>query len=196
MSTVLVVLAHPNPDSLNGATAKSIEKALTDGGHEVRMKDLYRTEFDPILGPKDFGAWQNSSVPDDVAKEQKDIAWADALVFVYPIWWHERPAILKGWIDRTFTKGFAWDFDENGLVGKLAGKKAFVAATFGSPTPLYDALNVDMDNLFSSVEKGTLGFCGIKETKFVDEFGVLQQDRAANEAYLKRATEAAVAFLN
>ncbi|WP_420461035.1 NAD(P)H-dependent oxidoreductase [Neolewinella sp.] len=196
MSTVLLVLAHPNPDSLNGATAKSIERALTEKGHEVRMKDLYRTDFNPILGFKDFGAWQEGRVPDDVAKEQKDIAWADALVFVYPIWWHERPAILKGWIDRTFTKGFAWDFDDNGRVGKLKDKKAFIAATYGSPEPIYNELDVDMENLFSSVEKGTLAFCGIKETKFVDEFGVLMQDREANEKYLKRATEAAVAFLN
>ena len=196
MSNVLLVLAHPNPDSLNGATAKSVKQALEGKGHKVRFKDLYRTDFDPILGFKDFGAWQEGKVPDDVAKEQEDIAWADTLAFIYPIWWHERPAILKGWIDRTFTKGFAWDFDENGRVGKLKDKRAFVAATYGSPVPLYDELDVDMENLFSSVEKGTLAFCGIQETHFEDEFGVLMQDRAANEKYLQRVTDAAVSFVD
>lgn len=195
MSKVLIVLAHPNPESLNAATATSIESTLKDKGHEVRLKDLYRLDFNPILGFEDFGAWQEGGVPDDVAKEQEDIAWADDLVFIYPIWWHERPAILKGWIDRTFTKGFAWDFNENGLEQKLSDKRAFVAATYGSPKELYHMLEVDMENLFSSVEKGTLRFCGITETKFVDEFNVLGQDRAANEAYLKRATEAAAEFI-
>lgn len=196
MSNVLLVLAHPNPESLNGATAKSVEVALAKEGHQVRFKNLYEIGFDPVLGFKDFTAWQEGKVPDDVAKEQKDIAWAEALVFLYPIWWHERPAILKGWIDRTFTKGFAWDFDENGRVGMLKDKKAFVAATYGSPLPIYEELDVDMENLFSSVEKGTLAFCGIQETHFEDEFGVLMQEREENEAYLDRVTKAAVAFLN
>ena len=195
MSSVLIVLAHPNPDSLNAATAASVRSALAEAGHTVRLKSLYEDKFDPVLGAEDFGAWQGGSVPTDVAKEQEDIAWADALVFIYPIWWHERPAILKGWIDRTFTKGFAWDFNESGRVGLLKGKKAFVAATYGSPVPIYEDLDVDMENLFSSVEKGTFGFCGITETHFEDEFGVLMQDRAANEAYLKRVTAAAVDFL-
>ena len=194
MSNILLVLAHPNAESLNGATAKSIEVALAKEGHKVRFKNLYESGFDPILGFKDFSAWQEGKVPDDVAKEQEDITWADGLAFVYPIWWHERPAILKGWIDRTFTKGYAWDFDENGRVGKLKDKKAFVAATYGSPVAIYEDLNVDMENLFSSVEKGTLGFCGITDTKFVDEFAVLMQDRDANEAYLERATKEAVEF--
>ena len=77
MSNVLLVLAHPNPDSLNGATAKSVEIALTKEGHKVRFKSLYETGFDPILGFKDFNAWQQGKVPDDVAKEQEDIKWAD-----------------------------------------------------------------------------------------------------------------------
>ncbi len=173
MSNVLLVLAHPNPESLNGATAKSIEVALTKEGHKVRFKNLYEMGFDPILGFKDFSAWEKGEVPADVAKEQEDISWADGFAFIYPIWWHERPAILKGWIDRTFTKGFAWDFGEQGRVGMLRDKKAFVAATYGSPKAIYDELNVDMENLFSSVEKGTLGFCGVTDTKFVDEFAVL-----------------------
>ncbi len=191
---ILLVLAHPNPDSLNGATARSVQDALKEKGHSVRLKDLYRMDFDPVLGMADFMAWQKGEVPADVKQEQEDIAWADALTFIYPIWWHERPALLKGWIDRTFTKGFAWDFDENGRVGLLKDKKAFVAATYGSPVPIYDELDVNMEELFSSVEKGTLGFCGIQETHFEDEFGVLMQEREANEDYKERVTQAAVAF--
>jgi NAD(P)H dehydrogenase (quinone) len=194
MSNVLLVLAHPNPESLNGATAKSIQSALEDAGHHVRYKDLYRMNFDPVLGMRDFTAWSEGTVPDDVKREQEDISWADGFAFIYPIWWHERPALLKGWIDRTFTKGFAWDFDESGRVGLLRGMKAFVAATYGSPVPIYNELDVNMQELFSSVEKGTLGFCGVEETHFEDEFGVLMQDREANETYKQRVTEKAVEF--
>ena len=193
MANILLVLTHPNPDSLNAATAKSIQQALEKDGHTVRFKDLYRADFDPVLDMKDFQEWGKGSVPAAVKKEQEDMTWADGLAFVHPIWWNAMPAELKGWLDRTLTKGYAWDFNEQGLDGKLAGKKAFVATTMGSPEQLYDGLNISMDKINDHLRKGTLNFCGIREVKFVETFGVLM-DESAPERHIKDATEGAVAF--
>lgn len=194
MAKVLLTLTHPNPDSLNGAIAKKLQSTLEQGGHEVRFKDIYSLDFDPVLGMEDFQAWGRGEVPAAVKREQEDVQWADHLAFVFPIWWHEQPAKLKGWIDRVLTKGFAWDFSETGRVGLLSAKKAFVAVTYGSPVPIYDELDIDRDVIKQPMVKGTLKFCGIDNVRYVEEFGVLVQDRAANEAYVERVASEAKAF--
>lgn len=192
---VLTTWAHPNPDSLNGAIVSAVEKALTDAGHSVRDNDLYRKGFDCCLDMKDFEKWGQGEVPDDVKAEQADVDWADVLAFVYPIWWNERPAKLKGWCDRVFTQPWAWQFTDQGLQGNLGDKKALVITTHGSPKPLYDGLGIDLDAITEPMQLGTLKYCGIDNTKWVRELGVLMQDRDANEAFVKRAAQEAVSFV-
>ncbi len=194
MAKLLLTLAHPNPESLNAATAKSMQEALEKEGHEVRMNDLYRTKFDPILNFPDFQKWEGGSVPDEVKPFQKDVTWADGLLFVFPTWWNDRPAYLQGYFDRVYTKGFAWDFDENGLVGKLKGKRAFLSVTQGSPKELYQGLDIDMAHLHSSTQKGTLNFCGVADVKLVTTYGILMGQPGVPEQHVKDSTEAAVAF--
>lgn len=195
MANILLYLTHPNPESLNAAAANALHEQLKNQGHTVRFKDLYRTDFDPVLGGEDFAAWEKGSVPDAVAKEQEDITWADALAFVYPIWWNERPAKLKGYIDRVFTHGFAFAYGEKGVIGKLKGKRAFVAVTYGSPEALYDGLNISKENLASSMKKGTLNFCGIEEVEFVETFGILTTpDGSKPKEHLEKVETAAKKF--
>lgn len=193
---VLITWAHPNPDSLNGAIVKEIAGVLEDNGHQHRHNDLYRKGFDCCLDMKDFEAWGKGEVPADVKKEQDDVDWADALAFVYPIWWNERPAKLKGWCDRVLTRPWAWDMGEQGLISKLTGKKAMVVTTYGSPKPLYDHLGTDVEALRQPMEKGTLNFCGITDVKWVEEMGVLMQDRPANEAFVERVGQEAKSFFS
>ena len=196
MANVLLTLAHPNPDSLNGATAKSIQRALEEKGHSVKLNDLYRTDFDPKLGFKDFEQWGKGEVPTDVKAMQEDIAWADGLVFVYPNWWNSRPALLKGYIDRVYTKGFAWDFGANGLEGKLKGKQTLVAVTSGTPKELYQGLGIPTEHLQNHMELGTLKFCGIEEVKFVETYAILSGDESLPKTHIKDATDAAVALFS
>jgi len=195
MANVLITLAHPNRQSLNGAVANRAKAVAEEAGHSVRINDVYKKGFDCCLDMKDFEAWGKGEVLDDVAAEQKDVDWADVLGFVYPIWWNERPAKLKGWCDRVLTKGWAWDFNESGLVSKLKGKRAFVAVTYGSPQGLYDHLGTDLEKLRQPMEKGTLNFCGITDIEWIEELGVLGQDREANESYVERVGEKVRAFL-
>ena len=194
MANVLLTFANVDPDSLNGAIADRLEATLTELGHEVRRNDLYQRDFDPLLGVRDFEAWQRGAVPDDVAAEQADVDWADALAFVFPIWWHMPPAKLKGWFDRVLTQPWAWVIDEDGHAGKLTDKRAFVAVTYGSPVPIYDKLAIDREVIKQPVVKGTLNFCGITDVRYVEEFGVLAQDRPANEDYVERVAREARSF--
>jgi NAD(P)H dehydrogenase (quinone) len=106
----LVVIAHPVTDSLCHALAQSAIQALSGAGHTVQVEDLYATEFPPA---QTAGERQSYYAPSfDAAAVQAQIErllWAEALVLVFPTWWFGFPAILKGWFDRVWAPGVAYD---------------------------------------------------------------------------------------
>jgi NAD(P)H dehydrogenase (quinone) len=125
----LWVLAHPDQGSLNGRLRDSGVRALRGIGWEVAESDLYRDGFDPVL-VKAGG--------EDVRVEQEKLRSADLLVVQFPLWWYGMPAILKGWFDRVFEAGFAYDVlaPDTGRArkygdGGLAGKRALAIVTAG-----------------------------------------------------------------
>lgn len=168
----LMVFSHPKPDSFNGAVLRSVQDTVAKRGHEVRVKDLYKSGFSPLLTAEDLGKLYSGSVPEDIAAEQADVSWADMVVFIYPIWWMERPAILKGWFDRVFSHGFAYKMTENGMIeGLLKGKKAVVITTSGANEDNMRQNGV-LDAINTCMIKGTLGFSGIEDVVYVNLFAV------------------------
>lgn len=118
----LIVVSHPNPASLTHAVAGHIGDAILAGdeGHSVAYADLAAEGFDPRFNREDTALFrQTASVPADVAAEHARLQAADTLVLVYPLYWWSFPALLKGWIDRVFTQGWAY---EDGADGKVAKK--------------------------------------------------------------------------
>ncbi len=98
---VLLVHAHPNPESLNRTLADAAAAALREGGHEVRFLDLYAIGFDPVMGREERARYHTPGENErPVAEHLAHLKWCEALVFVYPTWWFGLPAILKGWLDR------------------------------------------------------------------------------------------------
>ena len=128
---VLIVYAHPNPLSFNQSILKVINAAFKKRGADVRLKDLYAERFDPVLSEAQLSLQNEGRLPDDITREQEQIAWADTIVIIYPLWWFDRPAILKGWFDRVFTNGFAFTYVNNELHGLLKDKRAIVVVTAG-----------------------------------------------------------------
>lgn len=106
----LVVVAHPLNDSLCHALAHSATKALTVAGHDVQIEDLYQSGFVPALTFSERQSYYSSTF--DSAAIQSQVARllsAEALVLVFPTWWFGFPAILKGWFDRVWAPGVAYD---------------------------------------------------------------------------------------
>jgi NAD(P)H dehydrogenase (quinone) len=133
----LVIVAHPAEDSLTMRVAHTYAAELERLNHTQRTCDLYRMGFNPVLGKEELlsGAPGHLACA-DVVSAQKDISRADALTLIYPLWWLSMPAILKGYVDRVFARGFAYE-SENGVVrGLLAGKKAVLITLSGAPLPL------------------------------------------------------------
>jgi NAD(P)H dehydrogenase (quinone) len=110
---VLVVFCHPTHDSLIGAVLQRVLTGLDRAGHTVRVTDLYAEGFRPELN--EWERLHHMDPPDakvEIASHAADLSWCEALVMVYPTWWSGQPAMLKGWIDRVWVRGVAYEFPE------------------------------------------------------------------------------------
>ncbi len=110
---VLVVYAHPDSASFNHAVLDEVLAGLQSARHEVRVRDLYAEGFEPRLSREEKRA--HLSPPESkpqLAEHFADLRWCDALVLVHPTWWGAQPAMLKGWIDRVWARGVAWELPD------------------------------------------------------------------------------------
>jgi NAD(P)H dehydrogenase (quinone) len=157
----LIIYSHPNPKSFNYAIKETFANALKEKNHEVRVRDLYEINFDPVLKGSDFVALQKGSVAPDVKTEQDNIKWADVITFVYPIWWTGLPARIKGYIDRVMTFGFAYKIDAKGVTGLLSDKKVYLFNTTGTPEEHYKNIGM-LKSMNQTSDMGIFEFCGMK----------------------------------
>lgn len=158
----LVVFAHPNPKSFGKGILDTVVKASEEKGAAVKVRDLYELGFDPILKPSDFVAFKEGKVPEDIATEQEIIRWAEVITFIYPVWWTSLPAILKGYVDRVFSYGFAYEYIDGAPNGLLKGKKALLFSTTGTPDELY-AANGMHASMKQTTDQGIFNFSGMEE---------------------------------
>ena len=134
---VLLVLAHPLQESFAASVALTAREALEASGHVVDLLDLYAEDFDPRLSNTERGGYFD--VPYDtsaVAGIVDRLKAADGLVLVFPQWWFNFPAVLKGFFDRAFAPGVAFTHDVAGgrIVPQLTNIRLLYAlTTTGSP---------------------------------------------------------------
>jgi NAD(P)H dehydrogenase (quinone) len=99
--------------------------------------DLYRMGFNPALSAHELTPTSaEHPACADVAQAQDEIRAADTLTVIYPLWWMSMPAMMKGYIDRVFARGFAYESSQGIVHGLLAGKKAVLVTCSGAPLPL------------------------------------------------------------
>jgi NAD(P)H dehydrogenase (quinone) len=183
---VLLVYAHPEPTSLNGALRDFTVQRLQAAGHNVQVSDLYAMNWKATLDADDapqrdatkpFHASLDSKVAyaegtqsADIAGEQEKLLWADALILQFPLWWFTMPAILKGWVDRVYACGFAYGVGEHSDSrwgerygeGKMKGKRAMLMVTTGGWESHYAprGINGPIDDLLFPIQHGVLYYPG------------------------------------
>ncbi|CAN7789982.1 NAD(P)H-dependent oxidoreductase [Caballeronia sp. LjRoot34] len=133
----VVVVAHPVEDSFTMGLTRAYTDELEKLGHTQRTCDLYRMGFDPALTARELTpASAGQPVCADVALAQDEIRAADVLALIYPLWWMSMPAMMKGYVDRVFARGFAYESSQGVVHGLLGGKKAVLITCSGAPLPL------------------------------------------------------------
>lgn len=158
----LVVYAHPNPKSFCKGILDTVVRASEEKGADVRVRDLYQIGFDAILKADDLMGYKRGKLPSDIAEEQEHIRWADVITFVYPVWWAQFPAILKGYVDRVFSYGFAYEYVHGVLNGLLKGKKALLFCTLGISNEEYEASGMN-NSMKQTSDESIFHFCGIQD---------------------------------
>lgn len=148
---IMVVYAHPYDGSFCKGLLDTVTEHLESRGANVKVKDLVKMGFDCTMEPENLAAKVTGEYTPDVAAEQADVLWADAIVTICPVWFGMCPGFLKGYFDKVFMTGFA--YGEDGI-GKLTGKRVYSMFTFGTNQPFIniarqsDALEIVWDEIF------------------------------------------------
>lgn len=177
---VLIVHAHPEPNSFCSALMQQVADSFENQGDQVRVSDLYALNFQPVGGKNDFTqlsnetyfkyqleqlhATENKSFETSLQHEMDALLWCDTLVFSFPLWWFGLPAILKGWVDRVFAMGLVYGGGkgvyDNGI---FFDKTAFLVLTTGGPEIAYgdQGKNGNLEQILFPIHHGMLYFVGM-----------------------------------
>lgn len=204
------IYAHPDARSLNGSLRTVGLETLTELGHDVRESDLYAMDWKPTVDRGDYlehepperlrvgsaskSAYANGTLSFDIRAEIDKLAWAEAVVFQFPLWWFAVPAILKGWVDRVFVKGFAYGVPDpthpghNLRYGRggLTGKRAFTVVTIGSAAASFGprGINGQLDQVLFPLLHGTFWYTGMDP---LPPLGIHEAEHASDEQYVEAA---------
>uniref|UniRef100_A0A8C6LEF8 Ribosyldihydronicotinamide dehydrogenase [quinone] n=2 Tax=Nothobranchius furzeri TaxID=105023 RepID=A0A8C6LEF8_NOTFU len=181
MAKVLIVYAHQSSGSFNAAAKDLAVEVLTAQGCSVEVSDLYAMDFkaaatvDDIKGSvKDADhfsylretklAFEEGRLSEDITKEHAKIIEADLIIFQFPMYWFGLPAIMKGWIDRVLTNGFAFSTEQLYSQGVFKDKKTMLSFTTGSLESMFSptGINGDMNVTLWPIQNGILNYCGFQ----------------------------------
>lgn len=192
---IIIIYAHPKGGRFSPFILKEVKNILSEKRKDYKVVDLYSIGYDPVL--KDGELY--TAGKDEVSRENKEfqemIKGAEGIVFIYPVWWGGMPAILKGFMDRVFTPGFAFKYRRDKLIKSipdklLSGKRMVCLITSGGPRMFYTLIlnPVKMMNRFV-----IFGFFGAK-SKTVQIYNARKLDLKREEE-VSRKTGRAIKWL-
>jgi NAD(P)H dehydrogenase (quinone) len=183
---ILVVYAHPSENSFTYQVKESFIKGLAEAGHNVAVSDLYKMNFSETFTESEYlrEAFydEKKPVPEDVLSEQCKINSADAIAFIYPVFWTEAPAKLVGWFQRVWTYGFA--YGDNPQMKTL--EKAVFLVTMGGA--LEDKIRQEQAEAMKTVMLGDRISTRAKKTEFV-VFDRMTRGYGNDETRFRRAEQ-------
>lgn len=167
---IVIINGHPNKESLNFGLAEAYKKGALESNAKVKEIQISTLKFNPNLA---FGYQKRTELEPDLVDAWEKIKWADHLVWIHPVWWGGLPAIMKGFIDRLFLPGFAFQYRENSLFWDklLIEKTAHIITTLDQPGWYYRLVYGRPS--VNQLKKATLKFCGIKPVK-VSYIGIIK----------------------
>ena len=157
----LIVSAHSDPNSYTRTLASKIVDGIVTGGeHSFEYVDLIEEKFDPRFSQADVDYFNGrAELPADVVAEQQRLKRADALIIVYPVYWWSLPAQIKGWIDRVFTQGWAYDYTGDKIIKKLGHLQVHLLALGAASERTYLRRGY-FSSMRNQIDEGIFGYCG------------------------------------
>jgi NAD(P)H dehydrogenase (quinone) len=156
---VLVVLCHPLRSSFCGEVGERFIEGLDRAGHTHELADLYRERFDPVFSAEDYGQFRGRALEPRLLEEQARVDRADAVALVSPIWWLSLPAMLKGWFDRVWSNGWAYEWEHDPEGSLLAERPFALLLTAAGSRATWDRYGYAAA-LDATLRVGLLGWCG------------------------------------
>ena len=175
---IFLVLAHPEPQSFNGAMFRHAQTVLGQAGHEIKTSELYAMKFNPVSGRHNFTgvkdpnyfkpqteeifATEMGGFAPDVEQELQKLEWCDLMIWQFPLWWFGLPAILKGWADRILAMGRTYGYGRIYDQGVFQGKRALLSTTTGGGKEHYEkgGFNGDIQGILRPIQRGIFEFTG------------------------------------
>jgi NAD(P)H dehydrogenase (quinone) len=186
MKNILIINGHPNPSSYNFALAESYKKGVLEAKANIEIIVIADLKFNPNLA---YGYQKRTDLEPDLTDAWEKIKKADHLVWIHPVWWGGLPAITKGFIDRLFLPGMAFQYRENSVWWDklLKGKTARIITTLDQPSWYYFLFYSKPS--VNQLKKATLEFCGVKPVK-VTYVGIIKtSDEKQREKWLRKIFE-------
>lgn len=181
---VLVILGHTSNTSFSAAVADTYAQAAQAAGHSVRVLRLADLRFDALLHGSNP---HHQSLEPDLLAAQDSMVWAQHIAWVFPVWWGGVPALLKGFLDRAFTSGWAYKFNKGSAfpVPLLKGRTAHLLVPMDTPPWYYRW--VQRMPAIHQMRKTTLEFCGIRPVKTLMLGPIIHSTVAQRGGWLEQA---------
>ncbi|WP_024696402.1 NAD(P)H-dependent oxidoreductase [Pseudomonas syringae] len=181
---ILMVYGTPKTVSLCHALGEAYSQGARNEGHVVRVLKLGELDFNPVLH---HGYEQSQALEPDLLDAQRQIHWAEHLVFVYPVWWGGLPALLTGFFDRVLMPGFAFKahgrrHPSNEL---LRGRTAELLVTMDTPPRYFHWIYGAPAH--RQMIRTILAFCGIKTQRLTEFAPVRTSTEEQRQQWLHQA---------
>lgn len=183
MKKILIINGHPNSESFNFGLFESYKKGAISAGAEIKEIVIRDLIFNPNL---QYGYQKRIELEPDLLVSWEKIKWANHLVWIHPVWWGGLPAITKGFIDRLFLPGLAFQYRENSVWWDklLKGKTAHIITTLDQPSWYY-WLMFGRPSV-NQLKKSTLEFCGVKPVRVTYIGPIKNKDISTRQKYLDK----------
>lgn len=186
MKKTLIINGHPDKESFNHVLHNSYKEGAISAGKEVKEIILSDMRFNPNL---EFGYRKRMELEPDLWDAWEKLQWAEHLVWIYPTWWASMPALLKGFIERLFLPGLAFQYQETSPFPKklLTGKTSEIITTLDTPVWYYKyVLGASGTKILRT---SVLGFCGVKNKRITYLAVVKSSDEEKRKRWIRKITE-------
>lgn len=182
MKNILIINGHPNKQSFNHSLAEAYKNGVELSQAIISKIDICDLDFNPNL---QYGYSKRMELEPDLKVAMDKIKNADHIVWVYPMWWYGYPAMMKGFVDRTFLPDFAFKTRKGKQPEKLLkGKTGRIIIT--SDTPKWYDYFFMRSPAINQFKKGTLEFCGISPVKTTYISPIKHSTSKFREKWLKK----------